>query len=292
MVGFEEENYSVIFNSLKHPARRKLLKMLAEMPRSLSEMSAALGLSSSHLTYHLEHLGELVFKIEDGKYCLSALGKAAVTTMSKVEEAPRVNEKKASLSLPPLRRESFYVVFLVGLIVLAAISYRQYVSYDRLHAQYDRLHGQHEELKELVELAEVNQASLKFEHILSFRSNRTEPTIYGSPWCFLYNPYEDSTLLLGLTSHLSKSFVRVSLQNESGDVIWSARATMSDIYSVSLISKGWYTISLIGTVTRMNNAVWFGFHEVFDVDCSMSIRILYGEKHSPFLCTQAIYIKN
>lgn len=67
----EDEVYSTIFTSLKHPVRRKILRMLSEMPRSFSEVLEALGISSSHLTYHLESLGELSF--QDGERKIQAV---------------------------------------------------------------------------------------------------------------------------------------------------------------------------------------------------------------------------
>jgi DNA-binding transcriptional ArsR family regulator len=89
----EEEIYSTMFSSLKHPARRKILRMLAEKQMTFSQMLEALGVSSSHLTYHLENLGELVSKEENGKYRLSTFGEASVSTMKIVEEAPAVRSK-------------------------------------------------------------------------------------------------------------------------------------------------------------------------------------------------------
>jgi len=62
--------------------------MLSKKPMSFSEMLGVLGVSSSFLTYHLENLGELVGKIDDGKYKLSSFGEAAIATMTKVEDIP------------------------------------------------------------------------------------------------------------------------------------------------------------------------------------------------------------
>jgi DNA-binding transcriptional ArsR family regulator len=84
----DEEPYSTIFASLKHPIRRRILRMLSKKPMSFSEMLEALEVSSPFLTYHLENLGELVFKTDDGKYRLSSFGEAAITTMTKVEDIP------------------------------------------------------------------------------------------------------------------------------------------------------------------------------------------------------------
>ena len=83
----EDETYSTIFTSLKHPIRRKILRLLHERSRSYSEMLEVFKIESSHLNYHLESLGELVSKTADGKYKLSSSGESAITTMSKVEEA-------------------------------------------------------------------------------------------------------------------------------------------------------------------------------------------------------------
>jgi len=90
----KEEIYSIMFSSLKHPARRKILRILADKPLSFSEMLELLGISSSNLTYHLENLGELVSKDDNGTYRLSTFGQAAVSTMKIVEEAPEVQTGK------------------------------------------------------------------------------------------------------------------------------------------------------------------------------------------------------
>ena len=56
----KEEIYSTMFSSLKHPARRKILRVLSDKPLTFTEMLELLGISSSNLTYHLESLGELI----------------------------------------------------------------------------------------------------------------------------------------------------------------------------------------------------------------------------------------
>jgi hypothetical protein len=84
----DEEPYSTIFASLKHPIRRRILRMLSKQPMSFSEMIEVLGVSNSFLTYHLDNLGELIGKTEDGKYKLSSFGEAANATMTKVEDIP------------------------------------------------------------------------------------------------------------------------------------------------------------------------------------------------------------
>jgi len=96
------------------------------------------GVSSSHLTYHLENLGQLVSKMDDGKYVLSTLGEAAVATMSRIEETPRTTEPKHFSSLP-LRWKSLLAALLISAVILAGISYTQYQSLNKLSAEYGQL---------------------------------------------------------------------------------------------------------------------------------------------------------
>ena len=137
MVGPEEETYSTMFTSLKHPARRKILRILAIKPKTFSQILEELTISSSHLTYHLEHLGELVSKTEDGTYTLSTFGKAAVTAMREVEEVP-ILESRNPMKLP-LIWKSLFAIFMIFILILAGFSYMQYLNLDLISSDYDQL---------------------------------------------------------------------------------------------------------------------------------------------------------
>lgn len=149
-----EETYSIMFTSLKHPARRKILRMLAEKPKNFSRILEELGISSSHLTYHLENLGELVTKMDDGRYKLSTFGAAAVLTMKGVEETPDIKPRHG-LSLS-MKWQSFFAVLMIGLIVLTGVSYAQYVSLNQLSSEHDQL------------VADFEQISTEHERLLSW----------------------------------------------------------------------------------------------------------------------------
>jgi DNA-binding transcriptional ArsR family regulator len=90
----DEETYSVIFTSLKHPIRRRILRMLVGKPLTFSEIMESLSIDSGHLSYHLESVGDLVVHVQDGKYQLSSIGIAAVRLMSGVEERPAVSSRR------------------------------------------------------------------------------------------------------------------------------------------------------------------------------------------------------
>lgn len=88
MSSSEEDSYSMIFTSLKHPIRRKILRILSSEAQTFSDLQKQFKIESSHLTYHIDGLGNLLYKTEDGKYALSSLGEAAVSMMRNVEEPP------------------------------------------------------------------------------------------------------------------------------------------------------------------------------------------------------------
>ena len=130
MSGSEEETYSIMFTTLKHPARRTILKMLSERSMTFSQMLDKLGIPGSQLTYHLETLGEFIVKMEAGKYKLSSFGEASVSMMKGAEEVESVHTKKFS-SLP-LRWKSLFAVLMMGIVFLASISCVQYASFNQL----------------------------------------------------------------------------------------------------------------------------------------------------------------
>jgi hypothetical protein len=113
--------------------------MLSENPRSFSEMLEGSGVSSSHLAYHLENLGQLVSKTDDGKYRLSTFGETAVVTMSRIEETPKEPKYLSSL---PLKWKSLFVTLLIGLVALAGISYTQYQSLNKISVEHGQLSAQ------------------------------------------------------------------------------------------------------------------------------------------------------
>jgi len=135
--------------------------MLSEKPRNFSTILETLGISSSHLTYHLENLGELVTKMDDGRYKLSTFGEAAVMTMRGVEESP--DTKPKHLLTMPLRWKSLFAVLMIGVVILAAVSCTQYLSLDQLSCDYQQISEEHELLE-----ADFEQVSADKERLLSW----------------------------------------------------------------------------------------------------------------------------
>jgi len=63
-------------------------------------MLGVLGVSNSFLTYHIENLGELIGKTDDGRYKLSSFGEAAMSTMTKVEDIPTTAPQQSPQTKP------------------------------------------------------------------------------------------------------------------------------------------------------------------------------------------------
>ena len=124
MAEFEEETYSTIFAALKHPTRRKILRLLSEKPRSFTEIQNLFKVDSPYLTYHLDALKELVSKTEDGRYRLSTMGEGAMALMRGVEEAP----KKPAFALP-LKWKSCIIVLALSTIILGGACFALYYEY-------------------------------------------------------------------------------------------------------------------------------------------------------------------
>ncbi len=144
MADSEEEIYSIMFTSLKHPVRRKILRMLNDKPMTFMEMVEHIGVSSSHLTYHLESLGELVYKMDDGRYKLSSFGRATVSAMKGVEDAPEIETKRPKKLAP--KWKTVFAALMAAVIVLAAFSAVQTLSLNQLAATQTSLTAQNQQL--------------------------------------------------------------------------------------------------------------------------------------------------
>ena len=122
----EDETYSLIFASLKHPIRRRILRMLAEKPLTYSEILEILSIDSGHFSYHLDTLGDLTFKDKNGRYHLSSFGKATAKLMGGVEEnVPATTSRRTK---PTQLFTKAYSIILVLVLVCASAFFISYVA--------------------------------------------------------------------------------------------------------------------------------------------------------------------
>ncbi len=170
----QEEIYSTMFSSLKHPARRKILRLLSEKPLTFSEMLDLLGVSSSNLTYHLESLGELITQ-ENSVYKLSTFGDAAVSTMKIVEETPEVQPKRRSSSL---KWKALVAALLIAIVVFAGFGFVQYSALNQTANQRDLLQSQYNQL--LAWSATTNNAITFLQNVAQIDTSHYQATLLSN----------------------------------------------------------------------------------------------------------------
>ena len=139
----EDEIYSTMFSSLKHPVRRKILRMLALKPMTFMEMVEKLDVSTPHLTYHLESLGELVSKMDNSQYKLSAFGLATVSAMKGVEEVHEIEPKRRVVTA---RWKALVGVLLIAVLILSSMTALQYTSINELSKSKQSLSMENQQL--------------------------------------------------------------------------------------------------------------------------------------------------
>jgi DNA-binding transcriptional ArsR family regulator len=215
----KEEIYSTMFKSLKHPIRRKILRILADKPLAFSEMLELLGISSSNLTYHLDNLGELISKDEKGVYRLSTFGLASVNTMKVVEDAPTDSQKKKRTSLNRKWR-IVTSVLLIGLILFASLAALEISTLnaaltdrDSYQSKYTQLLSWTSTTDDAIDFLQnvVQLDTSKYSASLGSRTIDTRPDLGGIPEETMQYSLigTDST---GKTSKLSVQFVFLNSQ--------------------------------------------------------------------------------
>jgi hypothetical protein len=185
----KEEIYSTMFSSLKHPARRKILRVLSEKPLTFSQMLELLDISSSNLTYHLESLGELVMQ-ENGVYRLSTFGAASVNTMKVVEEAPESPRKKRALSL---KWQTILAILLVGVVLSASLVGVEYNSLNQAVRERNDLQIRY---NQLLSWSSMTEKAINFlQQVAQIDTSHYEATL-------LSNTFEQRSDLGGLNEEV------------------------------------------------------------------------------------------
>jgi len=140
----DDEIYSIMFSSFKHPVRRKILRMLDSKPMTFMELVEALGISTPNLTYHLESLGELISKSDNGVYKLSAFGQASISALKGVEDVHGAEPKRRRFAL---NGRTVFGALLIVIILLAGFSVMQYNKYSQLFEEQQILYAENQQLK-------------------------------------------------------------------------------------------------------------------------------------------------
>ncbi len=291
----DEEVYSTIFNALRHGVRRRILRMLSKKQMTFTALNEKLGISSSHLTYHLDSLRELVSK-NDAMYKLSVFGNAAVDMISNVEDPPNpIMAVRGERSLKVLA-----AVLIASLLTVSGLYVNLTNKYNSLGLERDLLWGELEALSEKFEksgLEALVELTLRSPHArlmpgysvvsgynLGYRMRWIDGfprwevedyyVVFYAPmdnltlrmYPFIYYPTEGLNLPLTIQkgiAPLNESGVPVKEEHYNitfwqSPIIWSVNVSSGRAYDALLPSKGWYTLCLTGPIRRHGDRIRIG----------------------------------
>lgn len=293
MEELDEEVYTTIFNALRHGVRRNILRMLKKQEQTFSTMEEKLQLSSSHLTYHLEALKELVTKTSEG-YKLSVFGEAAVDMIEKVENPPY------ELSHRKQQYKQASVILLAITLLMSGMFGHSRLQVNELKVNQTLQNNEIKSLQEKLEIYEFQKEQLQnrmethfsegligvvgwtveYKHDFTrergwFDENKYPPYHYA----IFYALADDLTLQLKPGKYLTPDDFAYPLTiqkghawwNESGvrsvkyffgeeqilwasPVIWQQNISSTDIIEVQLEEAGWYTLCMTGPIEHIEGS--------------------------------------
>jgi len=268
----EEEIYSIMFSSLKHPVRHKILRMLGNKPMTFMEMVEELGVSTPHLTYHLESLGELVSKMDNGQYKLSAFGLATVSAMKGVEEVREIEPKRRLMTV---KWKAIFGVMMIAVLLLTGMSVFEYASINQISSSQQSLSAENQQLlswgigadKVANFLQNITQIQTK-NYTISLLSNTMQ-------WRTDFGGVAEEVMQYSLTSSISNLNVNFRFRNnhfsryeldmvesspiftqfQPNDVLQNAKFILARYKTYSGDAYLTNMSNLLATVNKVNNTV-------------------------------------
>lgn len=137
-MSFEEDTYSSIFTALKHPIRRRILRMLGQSPLTYTDILNKLNIDNGLLNYHLDNMKELISKDKEGKYVLSEFGEAGLNLTTKVEE-PVSTQGDGIFGLNIIQIKSILSILILCVGTLAFLYINLNSHYKEIETQYNSL---------------------------------------------------------------------------------------------------------------------------------------------------------
>lgn len=285
MTEIKDEVYSTIFSALKHGVRRRILWMLAEGQKSFTNLYESLEITSSHLNYHLESLGELVSK-EEGSYRLSVFGRAAVDMMRNIESPPKLGV----LSFEQNKYRAVTTVLVMLLVTVSGLLVNEFRVPENTHnmgmgdpigmASLDLFPGESDLIKEAYSDSGVSimkRKQLDYRYMAKWVYGESYSAVEGiqNAVMVFYVPVENTTMNLIVTKGYMQDIVDLpitiqrgdALNNESvvlvkegyikehhykvwqSEIVWATNSTGGGyIYDIPIQDSGWYTLCLTGPI--------------------------------------------
>lgn len=119
-----EKELTQIFNLLKHPLRRAILKYLSDGPRAYSQILKIFNIQeSSVLNYHLREMGDLlIIKDVNGKYELNEAGRICLQLVIKVKEKEDIHRfNKIEMWAAGIKKTLIFIQMLFSVLIIILV---------------------------------------------------------------------------------------------------------------------------------------------------------------------------
>ncbi len=315
-MGEEDDTYSTMFTALKHPIRRKILRIISQSPVTYTAILSQLGIDNGLLNYHLDNMKDLITKREDGSYLLSEFGKAAVGLTQKVEETPKKDDNFHKRSFWPL--VGIILVLIIGTASLSILYSSQNTELNQKNTALNVANSKLEKLSVFSELANIttgtqlagsvqiiNKFPITFTYINQTESGHGQIYSVGSLLLF-YVPVEGSVVDLSLfvdpinlyeldltlqkgNAWKNETLVEYDFTFPDGShawaspIVWEVKTTGNGVYETPSLGKGWYTFSIFGPIIHANDTKMLIGYPGFTPD--------YPTYHGPRITYYDVFIK-
>jgi DNA-binding transcriptional ArsR family regulator len=259
----EEDTYSIIFSALKHPSRRKIIRILGEGSNTYTMLQNKLGVETGFLNYYLDSLSGLVMKDEEGRYCLSGLGRSALSLISQVEE-PEPPKQLKQLAILGLKINFSHLAWFIIALLVTSNTFWAY-----------SVHEQSVVNEQLMAEKLLSVQMLLDQSIGVLNSSIEKSRLYYHEWHQLVDSLNqlssdfDSMAMLD-KSH-SKTWNGASIQVRSTamfilDALYRYRRNDSQ-YREFLLGEGW-----IVSLSRINE-------DITRINKALNFKVVLGENH-------------
>ncbi|MCB2172794.1 helix-turn-helix domain-containing protein [archaeon] len=264
----DEEVYSTIFNALRHGVRRNILRMLEDRELTHTEIAENLGISSSHLTYHLDALKDLVTKTENG-YRLSRFGEAAVQ-MTKTVESPEPQVKPEDKK----RLKNITMVLSISLLIIAGATIELYFLSSQQDKRVSNLGEVVDDIASKLDQYETMESILRNSSSivltngreLSFKTDWIPDSLNPTRFIMIfYVPADNLTLCIETAVNKREGFYFPLTLQEGNVYTYSEYDNSSDVFQHPAVWRmnvterfetirvpldcGWYSLSWVGPVS-------------------------------------------
>jgi hypothetical protein len=282
----EDDTYSTMFTALKHPIRRKILRIINQSPVTYTEILSQLEVDNGLLNYHLDNMKDLIAKRDGGQYVLSEFGKAAVALTQKVEETTPKADTYQKRSFWPL--VSIVLILVVSAASLSFLYSNQNTELNQKKLALNVANNKLEKLSVLGELSNITTSAILTggvqivnKYAITFyylnQSVSGEGKTYGTgPVLLVYVPVEGSVVDLNVfvnpidlyeldltlqrgNALKNETLVEYDITYPDGShawaspIVWELKTAKNGVYETPSLGKGWYTFSIFGPVVHANN---------------------------------------